>query len=707
MDKCFTPRQSQEKRGFFDCQKMEIWDILKIMTEKEAKKRIEKLKKTINHCRYSYHVLDKSLISDAALDSLKKELFDLERKFPQFITPDSPTQRVGGKPLEKFQKVRRASPMLSFNDAFSREDMTDWLERVGKIFGEPSGFYCELKIDGLAIELEYENRIFKTGSTRGDGVIGEDVTQNLRTIEAIPLKIETSDSEIKLPKRFIARGEVFMTKKEFERLNKEQKAKGASVYANPRNVAAGSVRQLDPKITASRRLDSFAYDIVADIGQKTHEEEHKILKALGFKTNSNNKFCRDLKEVFEFRDYWEKHREKLPYEIDGIVVIVNSNKDFEKAGVAGKAPRAAIAYKFSPREATTIVEDIKVYVGRTGALTPVAYLKPVEVGGVVISRASLHNEDEIRRLGLKIGDTVIVNRAGDVIPQISKVLKDLRTGKEREFRMPRRCPVCAAPVKKAKDEAIWRCSNKFCFAQNREKLYHFVSRPAFDMAGIGPKILDKFIEKGLISDAADLFNLKEGDIAALERFGEKSARNIVGMAEARKLVDLSRFLYALGIRHIGEENSVVLANKFSKVKKDIGRPAELAAAAKKLTLEELETVQDFGPKVSRSVYEWFRDSRNLRFLEKLDKVGARIKSARLVAGAKLKGKTFVLTGGLGILTRDEAKRKIRESGGEVSSSVSKNTDYAVAGSEPGSKYERAKELGIKIISEQEFLKMIK
>ena len=682
------------------------------MTEKEAKKRIEKLKKTINRYRYAYHVLDKSLISEAALDSLKKELFDLEQKFPRFITPDSPTQRVGGKPLEKFQKVRHASPMLSFNDAFSREDMSEWLERVKKIIGEPSGFYCELKIDGLAIELEYENGIFRAGSTRGDGVTGEDVTQNLKTIEAIPLKLELEKFEIRnskfeIPRNLVVRGEVFMTKKEFERLNREQKAKGAPIYANPRNVAAGSVRQLDPKITASRRLDSFAYDIVTDVGQKAHEEEHKILKALGFKTNPNNKFCRDINEVFKFRDYWEKHREKLPYEIDGIVVIVNSNRDFEKAGVAGKAPRAAIAYKFSPREATTIVEDIKVFVGRTGALTPVAYLRPVEVGGVVISRASLHNEDEIRRLGLKIGDTVVVSRAGDVIPQISKVLKDLRTGKEKDFKMPKTCPVCGAPVKKTEGEAIWRCSDRSCFAQNREKLYHFVSRPAFDMAGIGPKILDKFIEEGLISDAADLFNLKEGDIAALERFGEKSAQNIVGMAKARKAVDLSRFLYALGIRHVGEENSIVLANKFSKIKKDIVRPADVIGAAKKLTLEELETVQDFGPKVAQSVYEWFRDNRNLRFLEKLDKVGVRIKGARLAAGAKLKGKTFVLTGGLERLTRDEAKRKIRELGGEVSSTVSKNTDYVVVGSEPGSKYERAKDLGVKIISEQEFLTMIK
>lgn len=678
------------------------------MTEKEAKKRIEKLKKTINHYRYSYHVLDKSLISDAALDSLKKELFDLEQRFPQFIASDSPTQRVGGRPLEKFEKVRHASPMLSFNDAFSREDMTDWASRVEKIIGPISGFYCELKIDGLAIEMVYESGILIQGSTRGDGLIGEDVTQNLKTIEAIPLKMEVSSFKFQVPKRLIVRGEVFMTKKEFERLNRERKAKGGQIYANPRNVAAGSVRQLDPKITASRRLGSFAYDIVTDLDQKAHEEEHKILKALGFKANPNNKFCRGLKEVFEFRDYWEKHREKLPYEIDGIVVIVNSNKDFEKAGVVGKAPRAAIAYKFSPREAATVVEDIRIYVGRTGALTPVAYLKPVEVGGVIISRASLHNEDEIRRLGVKIGDTVIVSRAGDVIPQISKVLKDLRTGKEKDFKMPKTCPVCASPVKKIEGEAIWRCSNKFCFAQNREKLYHFASRPAFDMAGVGPKILDTFVEKDLVSDAADLFTLKEGDIAALPRFGKKSAQNIIKAIQSRKEIGLERFIYALGIRHIGGENSVVLTNKFAKLKKDIGRPKDLIEAARKITPGDLETVQDFGPKVAQSVYEWFKRKRNLRFLEKLDKVGVRIKSVGVRVGeGRLKGKTFVLTGGLESLTRDESKRRIRELGGEVSLSVSRNTDYVVAGSEPGLKYKKAKELGVKIIDEKEFLKMIK
>ncbi|MDP1629590.1 MAG: NAD-dependent DNA ligase LigA, partial [bacterium] len=481
--------------------------------------------------------------------------------------------------------------------------------------------------------------------------------------------MEIGNWKLEIPSRLVVRGEVFISRKEFERLNREQKSKGGQIFANPRNVAAGSVRQLDSKITASRCLDSFSYDVVTDLGQKKHEEKHKILKTLGFKTNPNNKFCKNLDEVFKFHNYWSKHREKLPYEIDGIVVIVNSNKDFEKAGVVGKAPRAAIAYKFSPKEATTVIEDIRVYVGRTGALTPVAYLRPVEVGGVTISRASLHNEDEIKRLDLKIGDTVIVGRAGDVIPQVTKVLKDLRTGEEKEFKMPKTCPVCGASVARAEGEVIWRCANKFCFAQNREKLYHFVSKAAFDLVGVGPKILDKFIEEDLISDAADIFTLKEGDIAGLERFGEKSAENIINSIGARKIIELSRFIYALGIRHIGEENSIALANKFLKIKKDIGRPADLIVTSRKLDFQDLETVQDFGPKIARSIYDWFQDKKNLRFLEKLDKVGVRIKIVKERAGAVgLKGKTFVLTGGLETLTRDETKRRIRQAGGEISSS---------------------------------------
>ena len=500
-----------------------------------AKERIETLKREINRFRYDYHVLDRSDIPDSALDSLKKELFDLEQTWPEFVTSDSPTQRVAGAPLKEFAKVRHAERMTSLNDAFSEEDVRAWLERLRNFFGEGSEgaralthgprhsknekggpgslpFYCELKIDGLAIELEYERGVFVRASTRGDGMVGEDVTQNLRTVEATPLRLndaattaaylkksglDTKEYDL-APARLVVRGEVFLTKKEFAKINHEIEKSGGKIYANPRNVAAGSIRQLDPRVTARRRLDSFQYDIVGDGGWKAHEEEHLLLAAFGFKTNPDCRPAHDLEDAMAFRDRWAdpKRREGLPYEIDGTVIFMNDNRAFAEAGIIGKAPRAGIAYKFSPREATTIVEDIKVQVGRTGALTPVAVMRPVNVGGVTITHASLHNADEIERLGLKIGDTVIVQRAGDVIPQITKVLPDLRTGRERAFKMPRKLsrstarPSCAT----ARSRVVRR---KMCAAQHREQLYHFVSRAAFNIEGLGPKIIDKFLDEGL------------------------------------------------------------------------------------------------------------------------------------------------------------------------------------------------------------------
>lgn len=705
------------------------------MTTSEARERIVHLKKAIDHHRYLYHVLDKAEISDAALDSLKKELFDLEQQFPDLITPDSPTQRVAGKPLKEFTKVKHVERMTSFNDAFSEEDMRAWLERLENYLGRslaeasrgggrPTGhgtplFYCELKIDGLAIELEYENGVFVRGSTRGDGLIGEDVTQNLRTVEAIPLTVlDHAEIEKNLrkegldprkynlkQKHLVVRGEVFLTKKEFAKINKEQEKKGLKVYANPRNVAAGSVRQLDPKITASRRLDSFQYDIVTDVGQTTHEEEHLILRAMGFKTNPNNKPAKDMAGVFEFRDHWEKHREKLDYEIDGVVIIANENAVFERAGIIGKAPRAAMAYKFSPREATTVVLDIKVQVGRTGALTPVAVMRPVSVGGVTITHATLHNADEIERLGLKIGDTVIVSRAGDVIPQVTKVLTELRTGHEKVFKMPDRCPVDGSKV--VRDGAIHRCSSKNCGAKHREWLYHFVSRGAFNIEVLGPKIIDRFLDEGLISDAADIFTIKAGDIAALERFGEKSAENIVNEAAEKRKLPLARFLYALGILHVGEETAVMLAKHIEFP--HAGGKAEIKNIGKvfeKMSLDDLQKLPDIGPKVAQSIYDWFREERNRKLLARLEKAGVEVEApTRSETSGKLAGKTFVLTGSLASMSREAAKEKIRELGGEASESVSKKTDYVVAGSEPGSKYEKAKKLGVKTIGEKEFLAM--
>jgi len=664
------------------------------MDKKQAKERIEKLKKEIWRHSYKYHVLDQPDISDSVFDTLKNELEELENKYPDLITPDSPTQRVSGKPLDKFKKFKHPAAMLSFNDAFSKEEMGDWVERNEKIVKNAvkDGYYCELKIDGLAIELIYEEGVLKTGATRGDGLIGEDVTQNLKTVASIPLKLFG-----KYPKKLVVRGEVFLHKKEFERINNELKKKGEKIYANPRNLAAGSVRQLDPKITANRRLDSFAYDLITDLGQKVHEEEHKTLKAFGFKINPNNKFCKNLEEVEEFRNHWEKAREKLGYEIDGIVVIINENAVFKKLGVIGKAPRGAIAYKFSPKEATTIIEDVIWQVGRTGVLTPVAVLKPVEIGGTTVSRATLHNLDEIKRLEVKIGDTVIVGRAGDVIPDIIKPLKHLRNGKEKEIRVPHLCPVCESKIIKIGDEVAYRCSDKNCGAILREKMYHFVSKNAFDITGVGPKIIDRFLDEGLIKDAGDLFFLKENDIKHLERFAEKSASNIINSIQSKKNIKLERFLFSIAIPQVGEETAFDLARYLGGLEK-----------IKNVSIEELEKIRDVGPKVAESIHKWFREKKNLDFIEKLNKVGVKIiKEKERKINPKIKGKTFVFTGGLETITRERAEELVRELGGDASSSVSKDTDFVVAGSEPGSKYEKAKKIGVRIISEKEFLKMIK
>lgn len=675
------------------------------MDKREAKERIEKLRKAIDKYRYAYHVLNKSLISDEALDALKKELFDLEQQFPDLITPDSPTQRVAGEPLKEFKKVRHEKPMISLNDAFSEEDIDGWIKRLENYLGREikKEFYCEHKIDGLAIELVYENGIFTQGSTRGDGIIGEDITQNLKTVEAIPLKLEVSSFKFQVPSHLVVRGEVFLTKKEFERINKELAKKEEKTYANPRNLAAGTVRQLDPKITASRKLDSFEYAIVTDVGQKTHEEEHKLLHSWGFKTNPHNKLLHSLKEVFEFHKEVANHREKLSYEIDGIVVIINDNKTFETGGVIGKAPRGAVAYKFSPKEATTIVEDIKVQVGRTGVLTPVAVLKPVQVGGITITHATLHNYDEIQRLGIKIGDTVIISRAGDVIPQVNKVLKELRTGKEKEFHMPKKCSVDSSEV--VKDGVAYRCSNKNCGARQREFLYHFVA--AFGMDGLGPKIIDRFLDEGLIGDAADIFTLKKGDIAALERFGEKSAENIVSEVEARKKIPIDRFIYALGILHVGEETARLLAQKALSVNSKINSPKDISNIFEHLSLEQLQEIPDIGPAIAASIREYFQDKRHQELIKKLDKVGVVLETAGVKPKSqKLKGQIFVLTGTLESLDRDEAKEKIRSLGGEISESVSKKTSYVVAGAEPGSKLEKAKKLGVKTLNEKEFMRVL-
>ncbi|MDI6733871.1 MAG: NAD-dependent DNA ligase LigA [Patescibacteria group bacterium] len=685
------------------------------MDKLSVEERILKLRKLINYHRTLYHTFDAPEISDSEFDSLKNELEELEYKFPDLVASDSPTQIIGSKPLNKFEKVSHEVPMLSFNDAFSEEEMKEWLQRFEKYIGEELKFkkekipffYCELKIDGLAIEFIYKKGNLVQASTRGDGFIGENVTENIKTVNGVPHKIFQL-GKWKIPDYLIVRGEVFISKKEFEKINKNQKKLKLMTYANPRNLAAGSMRQLDSKITTKRKLESFQYDIVSDIGVpiRTHEEKHKILASWGFTINPHNRSVKTLEEVFDFREYWSKNRGRLIYEIDGIVVIVNSNEIFERGSFVGKASRGAIAYKFSPREATTIILDIQVQVGRTGALTPVAVLKPVEVGGITISHALLHNFDEIERLGVKIGDTVVVSRAGDVIPQVIKVFKELRTGKERVLKTPGICPVDGSKV--MRDGVILRCANPKCGARHKETLYHFVSRAAFDIRGLGSKIIDRFLDEGLIGDAADIFTLNKGDIKILERFGEKSAENIVKEVSVKKKIKLSRFLYSLGILHVGEETAALLAKNIPLPAGKFQSPIKgLIKKYQNLSLEDLQKIQDIGPKVGQSIFDWFHDSKNIRFLEKLEKNGVRIVFEKeSVRANKLADKSFVLTGTLFSMSRDEAKEKIRSLGGDVSENVSKKTTYVVAGENPGSKYEKAKKLNVSVINEKEFKKLI-
>lgn len=678
---------------------------LKLKTKNEVKERIEKLRRVIEHHRYLYHVLDRQEISDSALDSLKHELKALENEFPDLITPDSPTQRVGGKALKEFKKIRHRVAMLSLEDVFASEEIEDWVSRNSKI--EPktksAELFAELKFDGLALSLTYQNGVLESAATRGDGRVGEDITQNAKTIEAIPLnleiygrlpeKLESKTASLIKRGAIEVRGEVIISKKNFEKINSEQRKAGKQVYANPRNLAAGSVRQLDPAVTRLRRLDFHAYALLADFGQSKHSEEHAILNALGFKTDPKARVVQDLKALLSFHESVSKERHGLDYETDGIVVSINDNNLFKRLGVVGKAPRGSIAFKFAAKEATTVIEDIMVQVGRTGAITPVAKLKPVLIAGVNVSRATLHNADEIKRLDVRIGDTVVVGRAGDVIPDIKKVIKELRPRQSKEFHMPRVCPVCGHGLKK--DGVILRCISPKCQARHRESLYHFASKNAFDIGGLGPKIIDAFLDNNLIRDAADLFELKEGDILPLERFGEKSAENIVKSIQSRRVIGLVRFILGLGILHVGEETAIDLAERFGSVE-------NLARAEK----GDLEKIPNIGEIVAKSVYDWFRDERNKEFLKRLLKY-VKVEVVKRKAKGRFFAKSFVLTGSLESMSRDEAKAKIRGLGGSVSEAVSKNTDFVVAGSEPGSKYEKAKKSGVKIISEKEFFNLIK
>ncbi|MBU0707796.1 NAD-dependent DNA ligase LigA [Patescibacteria group bacterium] len=670
------------------------------MNKEQAKNRIAKLRQEINHHRHLYHVLDKVEITDAALDSLKHELDQLESQYPDLITPESPTQRVGGKPLKKFKKVRHTAPMLSLNDLFSEEELSAWEKRLLKLLPSQTrlDYYSEVKMDGLAVTLIYRQGVLHIGATRGDGQIGEDVTHNIKTIEAIPLKLEID----RLPKKFRQtalneveiRGEVFMTKDVFKRINHIQKKKNEPEFANPRNAAAGSIRQLDPRVAARRELSFYAYDLVSDLGQKTHAESHELASLLGFKYNKENQYCRNLEEIVLYHKKIDKRRQKLPYQIDGVVVNINNLETYQKLGVVGKAPRGAVAYKYPAEQAVSIVEAIKVQVGRTGALTPVAWLKPVKVAGSTISRATLHNEDEIKRLDVRVGDTVIIQKAGDIIPDIVKVLVKLRTGKEKKFYFPNQCPVCGSKVARQEDEVAYYCTNQNCYAQLKEKLYHFVSKKAFNIDGLGPRIIDQLLERELIVDPADLFTLKETDVEPLEGFAEKAAKNLIESIQAKKAISLGKLIYALGIRHIGEETANDLAEHFGSLEK-------LESA----NIETLSRIHEIGDVMAQSLFKYFRHPENKKLLNKLRQQKIKTLNPKK-RSTKLQGKTFVLTGTLEKFTRDEAKNLIRSLGGSVIGSVSKKTNYLVAGGEPGSKYAKAVSLNIKIITELEFINLL-
>lgn len=657
---------------------------MKDLEKEKAEQRAAKLRLLIDKYRHAYHVLDDPAVTDEVFDSLTVELREIEGNYPDLATAQSPTQKVGGVALSRFPKVKHVAPMLSLNDVFSKDDIEEWKKKVEKLTpGMVLDYFCELKIDGLSIMLTYENGVLVQAATRGDGKIGEVVTDNIRTIRSIPKALQHAPSG-----RLDVRGEVYMSKQVFDRVNSKMAAEGLQTYANPRNLAAGSIRQLDSVVTASRELDSYIYDIVGGLNVPTHEEKHAQLENLGFATSKYVKHCKSIEEVVEYCTYWDDKRNDLDFHVDGVVVIVNDNEVFDNLGYVGKAPRGAVAYKFPAEQVTTVIEDIRVNVGRTGAVTPFAVMRPVKVAGSTVSRATLHNEDEIKRKDIRIGDTVVLQKAGDIIPEILRPLPELRDGSEREFVMPTVCPMCGSAIEKPAGEAVARCVNKFCFAVEREQLIHFASKDAFDIDGLGEKIVDQLLTEGIISDAADLFALTEGDLSGLERFGAKSAAKLVSAIANKKVVSLSRYIYALGIRHVGAITASDLAAYYGDLE-----------AIKLATKADLEEIEGVGSVVAESIATWFREERNLKLLDKLaaNGVGYEVVSR----GYKLAGQTFVITGSLSNMTREDAEEKIRLLGGKASGSVSKSTNYLVAGTGGGSKLAKAESLGIKIINEDE------
>jgi DNA ligase (NAD+) len=652
----------------------------------EAESRVQKLRSEIERHRHLYYVETKPEVSDATFDALMHELEDLEREFPDLITPDSPTQRVGA-PATGFKKFTHTSPMLSLTDMFEEADLEKWEVRNKKAY--PAGkysYFAEIKYDGVSISLHYEDGLLVRGVTRGDGFIGEDVTPNVRAIRSVPLRLRK-------PATVEIRGEVYMVKKALEEINREQQAAGKPEYANPRNLAAGTLRQLDPKTVAARKLDVVAFALLGE-NIAEHSDEHKRATELGVPIDPHSKVCRSLKEVRDFISDVEKRREDLPYQIDGVVVGVNDRQTFDALGIVGRAPRGMVAYKFAAEEVTTTIEDIRVNIGRTGVLTPYAVMTPVRVAGTTVSRATLHNLDELRRKDIRIGDTVILRKAGDIIPEVVAPLPNLRTGKEKVFEMPRLCPNCSAEIVRADGEVAYRCPNPDCYGTQREGIIHFASRGAADIVGMGESTVQQLLDEKLITDAADIYALKSGDLESLPRFAKVSAENLVRAIDERRELPLPRFIFALGIRHVGSETAEDLTARFDSLEK-LGRAS----------LEDLNEVPGIGGVVAETIYMWFRTPRNQKLLQKFEDYGVLPVSVR--REGPLVGQSFVVTGTLESMSREAAEERIKELGGKAGSSVSKATNYLVVGSDPGgSKLSRAKELGTETIDEQEFLKLL-
>lgn len=667
----------------------------------EVKRKVEKLREEIRHHDYRYYVLNQPEISDREYDDLVKKLEELEKKHPQLITPDSPTQRVGEKPLIGFKTVKHRVAMLSLDNTYSSEEIEEWDRRVHK--GLPGGkveYVVELKIDGVGVSLTYERGIFLVGATRGDGVTGDDITQNLKTIRSIPLRFLTTDSS-QLPDLIEVRGEVFMERGDFEKLNAEKKKKGEALFANPRNAAAGSLKLLDSRLTAGRKLNCFIHSFGTLEGGKVYKTHWEFLQSamrLGLRVNPEIKLCKNINEVVRYCENWENKRGKLGYEIDGMVIKVNSLPQQKRLGYTMKSPRWAIAYKFPAQQATTTLRDIVLQVGRTGVITPVAMLKPVECAGVTISRATLHNFDEIKRLGVRIGDRVIVERAGEVIPKIVKVVESVRKGRREIFKVPEKCPECGGRITKEKEEEVaYRCINPSCPAQLERGLVHFASRNAMDIEGFGESVVEQVVRNGLVKDFAGIYSLRKEDFLKLELFAEKRAQNLLDAIEKSKERPLARLLFALGIRHVGEKAAETLAEEFGSLD-----------GLMEATEEELERIPEVGPALAASVREFFKQKEIKILIDKLKKAGLKLEQEKVKKGPRvLAGKTFVFTGELKGYSRSEAEKLVKDLGGKASSSVSKQTSYVVVGESPGSKYGKAKALGAPIISEEQFEKLIK